>query len=239
MQHDEVSAASSLKGPHPLRSYRRRVLAALLAAAALGLAACGGSGSPHVASLGKGSGTGRGGTTSTLPDANPTRLLDEWATCMRAHGDPDQSDPTIDANNDIDVNWNPAITGGIYGTNKGGQGNAGPGQYCRSYLSAAQRALGGDQQPSASDQATLLKYAECMRAEGITDFPDPVNGTLSLNLGAGADLSPNSPAFQNASNLCAERTGAHVPGAGGTPPPGTIKLDGAGPLPDAGASANG
>ena len=174
-----------------------------------------------------------------MPKGNPTQLLDEWAACMRSHGDPNQADPTIDVNNNIDVNWNPAITGGIYGTNKGGQGNAGPGQYCRAYLSAVQSALGGNRQPSSSDQATLLKYADCMRVNGISDFPDPVNGTLSFNLGASGDLNPDNLVFQTASKLCAQRTGAHVPTAGGTPPPGVIKIDGAGPLPNAGASVNG
>ena len=58
-------------------------------------------------------------------------MLDEWATCMRAHGDPDQADPTIDANRIIHITWNPAIPGGYEGTNQGGQGNLGPGQYCR------------------------------------------------------------------------------------------------------------
>jgi hypothetical protein len=30
-----------------------------------------------------------------LAKGNPTRLVDEWATCMRSHGDPNQVDPTI------------------------------------------------------------------------------------------------------------------------------------------------
>jgi hypothetical protein len=99
--------------------------------------------------------------------------------------------------------------------------------------------LGGNRQPSTSDQITLVKYANCMRADGIADFPDPVNGTLSLNLGATGDLNPNSPAFQNASKLCVQRTGVHLPGTGGTPLSGVIKIEGAGPLPDASAGANG
>jgi hypothetical protein len=240
MQDDEVLAASGVDRTRRFGSHWLSGLAVLLVAAALGFAACGGSDSPNVARLEtSGGGGGVQGTSTTVPHGYPTQLLDEWATCMRAHGDPNQADPTVDANNDIVVNWNPAITGGIFGTNKGGQGNAGPGQYCRSYLTAAQRALGGGQQPSSPDQATLLRYAECMREDGIADFPDPVNGTLSFNMGASGDLNPNSPAFENASKLCARRTGAHVPGAGGTPPPGVIKINGAGPVINAGANANG
>jgi hypothetical protein len=35
-------------------------------------------------------------------------VLDEWAACMRRHGDPNQADPTITANKLIDIPWNPA-----------------------------------------------------------------------------------------------------------------------------------
>jgi hypothetical protein len=220
---------------------RRRSVgfAVLVAAAAVALAACSGPSSAQVASLGKRSGSGTGGTTATQPAGNPTQLLDEWAACMRSHGDPNQADPSVDANKDIEINWDPAITGGIDGTKKGGQGNSGPGQYCRAYLTAAQTALGGNRQPPHSDPATLERFSECMRANGISDFPDPTNGTLSFNVGAGGDLSPTNPTFQNASKLCAQKTGARVPGTGGTLPPGWIKLDGAGPLPNAAAGASG
>src|SRR5271155_1933225 len=66
----------------------------LLVAAAAGLGACGGSSSPHVASLGKSGGiSGKSGITSTtVGSVNPTQLLDEWAICLRSHSDPDQVD---------------------------------------------------------------------------------------------------------------------------------------------------
>jgi hypothetical protein len=46
----------------------------------------------------------------------------------------------------------------------------------------------------------LLKYAECMRSHGVPDFPDPVNGQLTVP--PGRDLNPSSPAFQSASQAC-------------------------------------
>lgn len=161
--------------------YRRPgCLVTLPAGAAIGLEACSGSSAPPAASpptvaslpsstsAGPSSGqSGVSSTTTPLTD-NATALVDEWATCMRNHGDPDQADPTIDANKDININWNPAI-----------------------------------------------------------------------NLGAGGDLNPSNPTFQHVSKFCARNTGAHVPGAGGPPEPGTIRLEGAGPLPNAGAGANG
>ena len=77
-------------------------------AAAFGLAACGGaSDSPHVARLGTSAMRGvRGGSTSTTSvskGGNATQLMDEWAACMPANGDPDQRDPTIDQYDVINI----------------------------------------------------------------------------------------------------------------------------------------
>jgi hypothetical protein len=141
---------------------------------------------------------------------------------MRSHGDPGQADPTVDVHGVIHISWNPAIPGGYNGTNKGGQGNSGPGQYCRTYLNAASTALRG-KQPAKPDEAKLVRFSECMRASGIPDFPDPTASGLSLN--RGGDLNPSNPAFQNASRACARKTG--VPDVfGGAPQPGMIELDG-------------
>jgi hypothetical protein len=145
---------------------------------------------------------------------------------MRAHGDPGQADPTIDANKGIHITWDPAIPGGYDGTNKGGQGNLGPGQYCRSYLTEAQTELQGGQTQKQPTQAQLVAFSECMRAQGIADFPDPKgNGDLSINLGDGGDLNPTNPAFQTASKVCAQKTGVQGFTSGATQP-GTIQLNG-------------
>jgi hypothetical protein len=240
MQNDEMSAATVLHWARRVWSTPRAGLAVLCAVVAFGLAACGASGSPHVAILGKSTGGDSGGTaTTTLSDGGPTKLLNEWAACMRAHGDPNQADPTVDANGVIHITWDPTILGGYNGTYKGGQGNLGPGQYCRNYLNEAQSALGGGRSQQGPSEAQLLEVAQCMRANGIPDFPDPVNDTLSFNIGAGGDLNPNNPTFQAASKLCRQKTGVNLPGAGGTPPPGTIELNGGTPLANAGGNAHG
>ncbi len=218
------------------RGRRSAWLAVLAAAAAIGLAACGGgSGSPHVASLGTsttvGNTSGSSGkreSSSTAPpsSSNPTQLLDGWAACMRAHGDPGQADPTIDANKVIHLTWNDLIPGGIYGTNKGGQGNAGPGQYCRTYIDEAESDLQGSQHLQQPSQAQLLKFSQCMRANGVPDFPDPAGGNLTINVAGSGDLNPANPIFQNASKLCAQKNG--VPGfaGGGSPQPGSVQFNG-------------
>ena len=223
-------------GPHG-RSGR---LAAISVIAAVGLTACGSSGTPHVASLPTSSDPAAGAppvdvsTTATATDAHShgtrpakggaTALLVQWASCMGAHGDPGQAAPTVDADKVIHLTWNVAIQGGIYGTNKGGQGNSGPGQYCRTYIDQAETDLRGDQHQQPPSQAQLVKFSRCMRANGIPDFPDPSNGGLSFN--RAGDLNPSNPVFQSASTLCAKKVG--VPGFGGGPQPGSVVFNGDG-----------
>jgi len=224
-------------------------LAPLVIAAAIVVTACGGRGTPHVASLGKSAdrdastatdpgtarGSGRGTSTTTLPTGTPTQLLDEWAACMRTHGDPDQVDPTIDSNKVIHITISPAIQGGYYGYS-GEYGSGGPGVYCRVYVNAAQTELEGGQAPKQPDQATLEKFSQCMRSNGISDFPDPTSNGLSIRIQPGSDLDPNNPTFQRASKVCARKTGVEGFG-GGTPPPGSIRLNGEGGPGGAGASS--
>jgi hypothetical protein len=146
---------------------------------------------------------------------------------MNTHGDPNQAAPTIDANDVIHLTWNDATRGGIYGTNKGGQGNTGPGQYCRTYIDQAINDLQGSQHLQSPSQAQLVRFSRCMRANGIADFPDPSNGGMAFN--RAGDLNPTNPAFQKASTLCAKQTG--VPGfaTGGSPPPGAVVFNGDAP----------
>ncbi len=47
-----------------------------------------------------------------------------------------------------------------------------------------------------------MKYAQCMRAHGVPDFPDPVNGGFHITSGPGSDLDPGSPQFAAADSAC-------------------------------------
>ena len=188
---------------------------------------------PQVASLrtttttiGNGSANGGSSTSTTQPSGNPTQLLDEWAACMRAHGDPGQVDPTIDASKVIHLTWN-NLPGGIYGTNQGGQGNAGPGQYCRTYFDTAETDLQGAQDQQQPSQAQQVKFSQCMRANGVPDFPDP-SPDGSLHFQVGGDLNPSNPVFQNASDLCAKKNGVPGLAGGGAPQPGSVEFNGDG-----------
>jgi hypothetical protein len=54
-----------------------------------------------------------------------------------------------------------------------------------------------------------------MRAHGLADFPDPVNGHLNLMVRKGSDLDPSSPAYQSALASCKSLEPAGFAGSGG------------------------
>ena len=82
--------------------------------------------------------------------------------------------------------------------------------------------------PSAAEQhqafSNALKQSQCMRAHGITDFPDPQssNGRISMSIrgGAGSDLDPNNPLFQRAQAICMPNAPKQPAGSSSTGGPG-------------------
>jgi hypothetical protein len=198
-------------------------LAVVVVAATMGLAACGGAGrTPHVATLGQGSGShgSGGGNSTTTGSGNPTQLLDEWAACMRTHGDPDQTDPTIDSDKDIEITMENVSASLSNEVHAGG----GP---CSNYLDAASLALNGGQ-PQPTDNPVLDdKFAACMRANGYPNWPDTVGGETNFQ---GTGIDPTSAAVQNATNTCDKKVGMpeYNNGAG---PGGTIQVQSCTPPP--------
>ena len=80
---------------------------------------------------------------------------------------------------------------------------------------------GGDdaERPSASQEKALdgaLKFARCMRGEGI-DFPDPKKeGSGLVKVGGGPDQNPDNPRNRAAAAKC----GKHLEQGGGAAPDG-------------------
>jgi hypothetical protein len=93
-------------------------------------------------------------------------------------------------------------------------------------MNAGSTALRGGAPIEKPDPAKLEKFFQCMRANGIPDFPDPTGNGLAIHLGSSSDLDPNNPIFQSAQKLCGKKTGLQGPIAGGRPQPGMIRLRG-------------
>jgi hypothetical protein len=166
-------------------------------AVAITVAGCGtGGGKPSgVASLaGANSGSGGGATTTTVPKGNATQLYARWADCMRQHG-VQMADPVIGDKGMVSISASKADMASF----QAAQGA------CKALEEAARTAAGGGKRPEKPDPAKMLKFAKCMRAHGLPDFPDPgANGGLQISnrAGSSSDLNPESPTFQKAQNAC-------------------------------------
>jgi hypothetical protein len=131
-----------------------------------------------------------------MPTLTPAQRAAQlsYSECMRAHGVSDFPDP--DSQGRIEI--------------QGGQGSdLNPDN---TTFKNAQKACQSKQpKPTpaqqAQAQAYALRVAECMRAHGIKDYPDPPansGGRISirLNNSPGSDLNPNNPLFQRAQAKC-------------------------------------
>jgi hypothetical protein len=205
-------------------------VAVLVAAAALGLAACSGGAAdtPHVASLATGGGTGTGrGSTTAAPKGNATALVDEWAACARRHGDVNQADPVIDVHDVINITVPDPGQGGM----PAGDPHDATGE-CSQYLVAAQVALRKAdpvQDPlGVTSTAVIIKFASCMRANGVPNYPYPSGPNDSETNFQRTGVNPNSPQVVKVNDLCGKKLGLPAWWVNGWGPPGDITVGMAG-----------
>jgi len=189
----------------------RSILAGALGVLAVTAAGCGGS-SPKSAT---GDGTTLTRTVATSTTATRTRpaapisatkFLDQWAVCERAHGEPHQPVPTVDAHGVINIIAPFASPDGVH-ISGGPEPATGT---CSAYLNKARRALRAAdpvRDPNGPDHATQLRYVRCMRANGVPNFPYPEANDPSKTDFNGTGVNPNSPAVLRANNLCGKKLG--------------------------------
>ncbi len=136
----------------------------------------------------------------------------KYSVCMRSHGVSEFPDPTVGSN-------------GLpsFGPTENVQGGA-------PVYNAAHRACKKDlpsgvllhtSAEKATANAAALKYAVCMRSNGVPNFPDPNGqGLIQINNATGV-LEPSSPAFQKAQMACKSlENGFGVSAASASPVPG-------------------
>ncbi len=112
----------------------------------------------------------------------------KFSECMRSHGVSDFPDPTLGSNGL--PSWTSSET-------RPPPAFRGAQKVCRKGLPD----LGlGTSAGKARANAEALKYAVCMRSNGVPNFPDP-NGQGVLVIQTG-DVQPSSPAFQKAQTAC-------------------------------------
>jgi hypothetical protein len=156
------------------RRLRASVLAAALAGTALFGAACGGK------------------TPAAGPQQTASRYQQAvaYAKCMRSHGDPAWPDPN---------------SNGMFGNNNGSLDESSAAY--KAANKACAKLQSGNNAPAPAQQqqalAQLLKYSQCMRAHGISKYPDP---TTDAGGGVGISFQGNigqhTPQFTAAQQAC-------------------------------------
>jgi hypothetical protein len=161
---------------------------ALAAATVLGLfaSACGGSAGTGVAQIGSTQATTASSSSSSGSPSDRRGALVAFSACMRKHGVPNFPDPKA-------VGHGYGLTIGAETANSPQFKNAE--QVCKKLL-----ANGGT--PTAQEQAKqlqeALKYAACIRAHGMPDYPDPKVHDGGIEMGE----APDSPQFKIAQKAC-------------------------------------
>ena len=147
------------------------LLAASAASLALTVAGCGGSGDSKAGSS----------------NSNPTlEQAVKYAQCMRENGVTDFPDP--------DKNGRFVIAAG--GPNQNSPQVKKAKQACKSQEPPG---IKDDPASVAKAQNEWLKFAQCMRTNGIRDFPDPKDGRLLVPRDR---INTNSPQFKKALKAC-------------------------------------
>ena len=116
-----------------------------------------------------------------------------FSACMRSHGVPSFPDPT--ANGGISIQVQPGS-----GINPNTPAFQSAQHACQSLLPAG-KTSGGSVSPAV--RAQILRYAACIRAHGVPNYPDPTFNGNAVNFGNLSGINPNSPAYRSALRACA------------------------------------
>jgi hypothetical protein len=165
----------------PLLGRRRRVLIAC--ALALSVSACGSSSTSTTTGS---AAAGSGASTSASNTTYRARL--NLARCYRAQGI-NVPDPEPGAGH--------AAGGGIQQIlNRYPQAKVQAAQRaCRQYIAKANPRLNASPAGQAQFNQAFVKFAKCMRANGVPNFPDRIQDAEGV-------INPNSPAVQSALQAC-------------------------------------
>jgi hypothetical protein len=127
---------------------------------------------------------------------------------MRAHGVPNFPDPSASGTGGI--NDKRAVVSALEAVSKA-QGDAAQ-NHCAHLLPAGGLSGRATQPVTVQDQQYYLNAVACMRAHGITNFPDPVfsGGGVSFSIGS-SGIDTNSPQYTQANQICRKLIPAGLP----------------------------
>lgn len=107
-------------------------------------------------------------TPAVQPSASPAAIYRQFAQCVRDHGQPDFPDPTVDAQGRAQLPDDvPKPPDSVM-------------QACASILNRLPASL-RPRNSTPNDPAMMRRFAQCMRAHGIDDWPDPnADGSFTM-----------------------------------------------------------
>ena len=166
---------------------------ALLGAILLALAACGGATSeatsPTLPSLSEPSAQEQPAATTTTMAVDPEEAFREYAACMREHG-VEMADPGTDGGGAITIGGDAFDVEALEEAGKA----------CDPLLEGAFGEFEMTPEMEAEIRDQELALAQCMRANGVEDWPDPdASGATMIELG---DVDPDT--VNAAMEVCSE-----------------------------------
>jgi hypothetical protein len=125
----------------------------------------------------------------------------KYAACMRKHGVPNFPDPKVSSgpNGGVQV---AIVVGAPNGVNPKSPAVAAAGKDCQGILPGPQSS---SQNAAQEHQHALdvLSFAQCLRAHGLTDFPDPnAQGRLTVQMITAAGIDLHAPQTLTAAKAC-------------------------------------
>jgi hypothetical protein len=167
----------------PVLGVRRVLLACVLATVAIVVSACGSSSSStSTDSPAPGSGTSTAASNATY------RARLNLARCYRAQGI-NVPDPTPGAGHAAGGGTQQILSRYPQAKVQGAR------QACRRYIAKANPQVNASPAGQAQFNQEFVKFAKCMRANGVPNFPDRIQD-------AEGTIDPNSPAVQSALQAC-------------------------------------
>lgn len=173
------------------RLKRLGFLAVLVICGAFLLTACGDSAKP-----------GQGPASAGSQEPGPLG----FAACVRTNGVPNFPDPNSDGQFVLTQNNGSRLLNGVAVDLDSPKFEAAY-EACQSLLPPSSNAQGEDQMADA-----LVKFAACMRQNGVPNFPDPNQQGGKVLMGSGG-LDPNAPEFQQALQSCRDELSGLTGGA--------------------------
>lgn len=180
------------------------LVASSVVTGALLVAACGGGGGASGSAVAHVGTTAPAATATTAApsggtgnSAKASAAAVKFASCVRAHGVPAFPDSAVN------ISPNGAVE---FHTSGSGVSMSSP--QMKSAMTACQHLIphsnAGASAPSNGSTNQLVKYAQCMRSNGVPNFPEPnSSGRITVTQGTGNNsVDPSSPQYQSAAKAC-------------------------------------